>query len=61
MSAAVESEDPRFAAMGIRLPKKASKEKETDMPKPDTDTNGKIVAADANKPKGVAIAEIVTA
>lgn len=51
--------DPRIEAIGLRIPKKESKEKENDLPKPDTDVTGKSVAPVA--PKGVEIDSIVTA
>lgn len=50
--------DPRIEAIGLRIPKKEAKEKENDLPKPDTDVTGKSIAPAA--PKGVEIDEIVT-
>ena len=50
--------DPRIEAMGIRVPKKEPKDKENDLPKPDTDVSGKIVTPAA--PKGTEIDDIVT-
>jgi hypothetical protein len=51
--------DPRLAAAGITIPQRQPKEKEAEIPKPDTDQRGKPV--EASQPAGRVIDDIVVA